>query len=303
MNTKTFSEKERSCNASFLSAGPYWHVYTSGKETPMLFSSPQDFTFAMNVVAMASNQHKNLRIIAFEIMNNHFHFVISAEESAITEFWKCCRKRLGRHFPMIKGIDISLKPIESISYLRNNIVYTNRNGYVADPSHTPFSYPWGTGRYYYLDAPAGVRFSEIKFDEKRRIFRTRLPELPADWIIVNDYVSPFSYCAVKFGMSMFRDAHQYFSMISKSVESYSELAVELDDSEFLTDTELFTQIVKSLKSVYGVNALQDLSRSQKLDLAKKLHYDFRSSNWQIRRVLGFTQYEIDSLFPLSADRL
>lgn len=303
MNTKTFSEKERSCNASFLSAGPYWHVYTSGKETPMLFSSPQDFTFAMNVVALASNQHKDLRIIAFEIMNNHFHFVISAEESAITEFWKCCRKRLGRHFPMIKGIDISLKPIESISALRNNIVYTNRNGYVADPSYTPFSYPWGTGRYYFLDAPSGVRFSEIKFDEKRRIFRTRLPELPADWIIVNDYVSPFSYCAVKFGMSMFRDAHQYFSMVSKSVESYSELAVELDDSEFLTDTELFTQIVKSLKSVYGVNALQDLSRSQKLDLAKKLHYDFRSSNGQIRRVLGFTQYEIDSLFPLSADRL
>ena len=269
----------------------------------MLFSSPQDFTFAMNVVALASNRHKDLRIIAFEIMNNHFHFVISAEESEITEFWKFCRKRLGRHFPIVKGIDISLKPIESISALRNNIVYTNRNGYVADPSHTPFSYPWGTGRYYFLDAPAGVRFSEIKFDEKRRIFRTRLPELPADWIIVNDYVSPFSYCAVKFGMAMFRDAHQYFSMVSKSVESYSELAVELDDSEFLTDTELFTQIVKSLKPVYGVNGLQDLSRSQKLDLAKKLHYDFRSSNGQIRRVLGFTQYEIDSLFPLSAERL
>ena len=124
------------------------------------------------------------------------------------------------------------------------------------------------------------------------------------WAVENgDYVCPFSYCAVKFGMSMFRDAHQYFSMVSKSVESYSELAVELDDSEFLTDTELFTQIVKSLKPVYGVNALQDLSRSQKLDLAKKLHYDFRSSNGQIRRVLGLTQYEIDSLFPLSADRL
>ena len=81
MNVKTYSEKERRCNASFLSAGPYWHAYTSGKETPLLFSCTQDFAFAMNVVAQASNEFKGVTILAFEILNNHFHFVLSAEES------------------------------------------------------------------------------------------------------------------------------------------------------------------------------------------------------------------------------
>lgn len=75
MNVKTYSEKERRCNASFLSAGPYWHAYTSGKETPLLFSCTQDFAFAMNVVAQASNEFKGVTILAFEILNNHFHFV------------------------------------------------------------------------------------------------------------------------------------------------------------------------------------------------------------------------------------
>lgn len=69
-------------------------------------------------------------------------------------------------------------------------------------------------------------------------------------------------------------------MLSKGVESYSEFAAELDDGEFLTDAELFTQIMKCLKQSYGVTALHDLTRPQKLDLAKKLHYDFRSSNGQ-----------------------
>lgn len=300
MDVKTYSEKERRCNASFLSAGPYWHAYTSGKETPLLFSCTQDFAFAMNVVAQASNVFKGVTILAFEILNNHFHFVLSAEESEILEFWNYCRRRIGRFFPSAKGIDLSLRQIEVLSSLRNCIIYTNRNGYVADPSYTPFSYPWGTGRCYFLDAPSGVKFSEMKFDDRRRILRSRFPGLPNDWVIVNDYVSPFSYCAVKLGMAMFRDAHHYFAMLSKGVESYSEFAAELDDGEFLTDAELFTQIMKCLKQSYGVTALHDLTRPQKLDLAKKLHYDFRSSNGQIRRVLALSQYDVDALFPLSS---
>ena len=58
--------------------------------------------------------------------------------------------------------------------------------------------------------------------------------------------------------------------------------------------------MKCLKQSYGVTALHDLTRPQKLDLAKKLHYDFRSSNGQIRRVLALSQYDVDALFPLSS---
>lgn len=46
--------------------------------------------------------------------------------------------------------------------------------------------------------------------------------------------------------------------------------------------------------------LKDLSRQQKLDLAVRLRREFRSSNGQIRRLLALSQYEIDSLFPLTA---
>ena len=89
-------------------------------------------------------------------------------------------------------------------------------------------------------------------------------------------------------------------MVSKSVEAYGELAAELDDGEFLTDTELFTQVVKLLKADYGAVKMKDLSPAQKQDLARKLRYHYHSSNGQIRRTLNMTQYEVDSLFPLTA---
>ena len=256
----------------------------------------------MNVIAQAAALFPEVRIIAFEVMNNHFHFVVSADEETVLTFWGFVRKRLVRSFPLMKGLQITIKPIGDLGALRNNIVYTNRNGYVADSSHTPFSYPWGTGRYYFLDRPRGKTLARIFVDDKRRMFRCRTPALPSGWEVSNGYVAPWNYCAVKLGMAMFRDAHHYFMMVSKNVEAYAELAAGLDDGEFLTDTELFARLSVLVRSDYDVSSIKDLTKPQRFDLARKLRYEFRSSNGQIRRMLGLSQYEIDSLFPLTAEK-
>lgn len=295
-----FKERERCCEATFLDGEPYWHAYTSGKDTPLLFSLEEDFVFVMNVIAQAAALFPEVRIIAFEVMNNHFHFVVSADEETVLTFWGFVRKRLVRSFPLMKGLQITIKPIGDLGALRNNIVYTNRNGYVADSSHTPFSYPWGTGRYYFLDRPRGKTLARIFVDDKRRMFRCRTPALPSGWEVSNGYVAPWNYCAVKLGMAMFRDAHHYFMMVSKNVEAYAELAAGLDDGEFLMDTELFARLSVLVRSDYDVSSIKDLTKPQRFDLARKLRYEFRSSNGQIRRMLGLSQYEIDSLFPLTA---
>ncbi|HBN02070.1 MAG TPA: hypothetical protein DD383_05560, partial [Rikenellaceae bacterium] len=66
--------------------------------------------------------------------------------------------------------------------------------------------------------------------------------------------------------------------------------------------ELFSRLSSLLRSDYGVSSIKDLTKPQKFDLARKLRYEFRSSNGQVSRVLGLSRYEIDSLFPLVAER-
>ncbi len=298
---KTFTESERLCEASFLSGGHFSHAYTSGKETPLLFADEDDFRLAMNVIAQSAAVYPQVRILAFEVMGNHFHFVVSSPaESELRGFWDFIRRRLMRLNSNAKILKLSTKPINSLQSLRNTIVYVNRNGYVADRRFTPFSYPWGTGRYYYLDAPDGEELKDIFTVEKRAMFRSRTPELPETWRVADGHVVPTSYCAIAYGMAMFRDAHHYFSMLSKNVEAYTAVAIELDESEFLTDTELNAQLMAILNAEYKSASLRNLSKSQKYDLARQLRQNFRSSNGQIRRVLGLSQYEIDIIFPLSA---
>lgn len=296
---KSFNEKERRCEASFLSAGPYWHADTPGKETPLIFVTDEDFCFAMNVIAQAAALYPEIVIIAFEVMNNHFHFVLSCKESEVYEFWNFIRKRLSRIFPQLKDVAIKVRQIKDISDLRNNIIYTNRNGYVADYSHTPFSYPWGTGRFYFQPPVNGTPISRIKTDARRTMFRGRSPELPVDWVTIDNYIAPSSYCAISFGMAIFRDAHHYFNALTRNVEAYAGVAKDLGDDEFLTDTEVFEKIRMTLKENYGGVRLRELTKSQKLDLARSMRYEYRSSNGQIRRILDLSAFEIDSLFPLN----
>ena len=87
-------------------------------------------------------------------------------------------------------------------------------------------------------------------------------------------------------------------MVSKNVEAYAGIAVDIDDEEFLTDQELFTQIQKMVREKYRLGSVRQLSNAQKLDLARTLHFDYRSSNGQIRRVLGLSQYDVDQLFKV-----
>ena len=306
MKRISYIESERMCEATFLSGGRWWHLYTPGNLTSLVFANDNDYRFAMNLMARCLAEFPTLSVITFEIMSNHIHIVLSGDEHIINEFFATYRKRLKRYLStkaqgrLSNQFQMSLKPINDLKALRETIVYVNRNGYVVNPSHTPFSYPWGTGRYYFNDVQIAKKLSDVSDIGIRRMFRSRNPHLPEDYRIIDGYVSPLEYCAVKLGMAMFRNAHQYFYMISKNIEAYEKLAAELDDGEYLTDSELFTQVVKILKADYAANSLRDLTTAQKQDLARKLRSDYRSSNGQIRRILGLSQYEIDSMFPLSA---
>lgn len=297
---KNFADAERLCQTAFLNAGPIWFASSPGKDTPVLFVSHDDFVFVMNCIAQMAYSHPDVRIISFVVMNNHFHFVIASRtESEIKAFFSSLTKRLSRIFPQIKDLDLDIRRVDSLNSLRNRIVYTHRNGYVADCDCTPFSYPWGTGSLYFNPERIEGRMSSLNVEARRHMFKGRDPKLPSEWGLVDDYVSPASYCSIAQGMSSFRNARHYFMQLTKNVEAYSEIATELDDEEYLTDGEVYSIVLKTARDQYGQASIRELTKGQRLDLARTLHYEFQSSNGQIRRVLGLSQYEIDSMFPLS----
>ena len=158
---RKYRDLEAYCESRFLQGGPYWHIYTPGVETPVLFGVKEDYIFMMNLICQSAVATDGMEIIAFEVMSNHLHIVVSGEESFARMFFAFLDKRLRRCAKSLtckeipSSFEARYKEIDSLQSLRNTIVYVNRNGFVTDRNYTPFTYPWGTGKYYFNGADFG----------------------------------------------------------------------------------------------------------------------------------------------------
>ena len=137
-----FARKEEYCEYLFNSRGPFWHICTPGTLQECIFLSDSDYRIGVNSAALTKGP---VIYYSSTVMSNHLHDIVGGErEEVLGAFDR--RKRMLQRFAKESGraIDLSqfncsLIHIDSLKVLRNEIVYSHRNGYLAHPSYTPFS--------------------------------------------------------------------------------------------------------------------------------------------------------------------
>ena len=298
------SQQERSCELTFLNGGPFWHICTDGQSMEIICETEEDYKFAVTVIAIAAAL-TGVKILTFQVMSNHIHVIVEGLESMCKDFFSEVKRRLRRYrnssgrFASFEKFEASFIPIDNLRSMRYEIAYSNRNGYLANPSCTPFSYPWGAG-YLYFNPHAfvtdAVPFGDLTRDEKLKMCRSRIPDLPAGYMVKDGLILPQSFCAIKYGESLFRDAHQYFSIVSKNYEAYSEIAKRLGNDVFLTDDEMFAALSMLAKKKYGDGRVTLLPNASKIELAKTMRSDYNASEGQIQRMLRLDRGTVSELF-------
>ncbi len=137
-----FYEMEQASQYAFEFGGPYWHLYTSGNLTEIIFRNRESFEFGMTFIALSSAEYK-VSIITFAIMSNHIHVIIEGEEDECLRFFEKFKTRLKRYYSSQKvfvdfsKFNCSLTHIDDLKSIRNEIVYVNRNGYLANTNYSP----------------------------------------------------------------------------------------------------------------------------------------------------------------------
>ena len=106
-----------------------------------------------------------------------------------------------------------------------------------------------------------------------------------------------SFCDIKLGESMFRDARSYFNSLTRNAEAFSQIASRLKDSIFLTDEELYSVICSHISKEYSVKTPAQLNAQQKIDTARQMHFGYNASNQQLRRMLRLDLSILEELFP------
>ena len=286
----------------------FWHLCTPGNWPGVLFKERTDYIFGMNMVGVAAHNCRAIKIFTFQLMSNHLHFLVSGKECDVHEFFSVLRRLLLRLWnrnageSRVRTLKYKLFLIDDRQYLLNVIAYVNRNGYVTDQSCTPFSYEWGANMWFFNGLGRcvdGTLFQSLKLREKRAIFKKKDLELPGEWYLTNGYISPACYCDISTAESYFRNGHHYFSVLSKGVESFAEIAKELGDEIFYTDNELYKVAYKICVKEYGGTEIALLAKNDKLSLAIKLRKEYNAGLKQLSRTLKLDMPILESLFPNS----
>ena len=302
----SFSEKERICENIFIANGPYWHVYTDGTKMQNIFCCEEDFIVGMWCLASALHLCKSMRALTFELMGNHVHLILAGQREGCIKAFDLFAARLRQAFPKRqRTIDWSqfkmdILPIESLQALRNEIIYANRNAFVVNPTYTPDSYPWGGGCAYFcpwLKYLTTTPLGELPILTQRALLHTKKIAPLADLKVIDSIPFIPSFCDIRFGESIFRDARSYFNSLTRNAETFSQIASRLKDSIFLTDDELYSVICSHINKEYSVKSPSQLSAQQKIDTARHMHFGYNATNQQLKRMLRLELPLLEELFP------
>ncbi len=238
-------------------------------------------------------------------MSNHVHFILLGPRDAVAQYFKSLKTKLHLLLKISgKTVDLgtfrpNIIPIEELESLRNQIVYTNRNNYMVDPDQIPFSYPYGANSYYFNPAAKALFkscFGCMTIRERRALIHSHDINYPGNYLVIDNYFSPASYCDIELGESMFRDARHYFYKVSRDIESYKDVAKLTGDTIFYTDEELFAVAIILCKKEFDGMKPTLLQMEQKKELARRLHYEYNASNKQIARLTKLSEVTLNSMF-------
>ena len=303
----TFIEKENICEREFKMAGEFWHLFTDGTKMEDIFLSEEEFELGETLLAVSCCKIPEVKTVTFELMKNHLHMILNGKREQCMMLFEDYEKRL-RRVMKHKGKTINwdnfqadILPIETLKALRNEIIYTNRNAFVANPNVIPSNYPWGCGYAYFNMMTkhfATRNVADMSFDDQRRLTHCRdikgLGKLQA---VDHMGILVTSFCDISLGERMFQDARSYFNALTRNAEAFSQIAERLKDTIFLTDDELYQVAVKYSESHFDSRNLSILSGEQKIQLAKELHFKYKATNQQIRRILRLELSILNEMFP------
>lgn len=282
----------------------YYHVCSDGHYAAVLFKSNEDYIAAMNRVAVLTLSD-NVTVLAFVLMDNHFHFVLRCDcEENCYRFANEFKRLTGKYITDIynetgslRKLPVKVIPVEDSVYLKTLIGYVVKNPTQARLGMF-YNYPWGSGGVYFrgcaqTESP-GVTAGTLGPEAVRRICRTRV-RLPHNWVIANGMILPENYVDSASVERLFKTSRSYMFFLSLNKDE----DIEKDLGEWydlqMIDRELRAARNELLKEMFGTVNIRDLSARDRLLVAKKLRLKFRCSKRQLARIVQLPSASLDNI--------
>lgn len=278
----------------FREEGPFFHIYSSALEDGILFQDDAERNLAVLNIAVAAEDAR-VDVLAYVLMSNHFHFVLKGKEAACLDFFSGLKHRLAVYYSrhgragLLRAVRCGVTPIDSVRQFRDEMAYVLRNPFVIRRDVHPLTYMWGSGVLYFNPWLPSFRTEPVcsmRSHALRAFAKARTPRIPEGLQMVDGRIFPASFVNYRLVENLFENARQFVLWMFKNVEAYVEVALRTGETPSLSDEELYPVSLRLCRELSGQSRVAGLTEVQKMQLARRLKYDYYASNGQIAR-LGY----------------
>lgn len=283
----------------------FYHLCSKGFGSEILFRSEEEFIAGINriavCVALSLKLGRPVVVLAFCLMDNHFHFILFGSEEDCLLFAANYKKlsamwvSVHRGHPLSEDINLGKWPVPPYK-LGEKIVYVLRNPVAAKMRVTPQGYRWSSAYLMFSDwkPAAAVRVSDCSKRELKRILSSN-ESIPEDWLIENGMVLPMSFVDVAAAEKAFTSIGSFmFSLNDSKIdkETEEEMAAEVFS---LPDSEVRLRAVELVVECFRKPRISSCSAEERLRVARILRKELSCNAKQLARVLHLDPGEIQRL--------
>lgn len=276
----------------------YYHWCCKGLQRELLFYNEDEFIAGMNRIAVCYlyclNIGKPVRILAFCLLNNHFHFVLYGEEEDTALFMEHYRFLTAKWIRSHRGerlhesIDLGHWPATSQEVVRNKVVYTLRQILETGVQLTPHGYRWCSARLLFADKslfPLSRKVGELSTRAIQKLTYSEV-EIPASWSLLADgTIWPGDYTEVKGCERLFSGVKDYMFCMNNGNIDKTVNAEMMGELPSIPDTEIKDKADDLARKLYVKNVVGNCSAEERLVIARYLRKDLHCSHKQLARIV------------------
>lgn len=279
----------------------FWHVYSNGECSDLLFHQEENLIFSMNQLAILTHE-RGIDVLEFSFMDTHFHLILHGEEALVKSFMAYYKRALTLFLKMHKnqfnfGYDliVSIKSLSNLGLVREALTYVRRNGMDAEKRYVAWDYAGGTGDIFFRkELRHGHRLDEIEARRLKNMFKTH-KDLPREWEF-DDKGKILPQCYVNIGLveKVFMSPRVYlWAMGRKTDQMAYGLNIDAKKSMSLTDLEVACDY--HCRKIFGCG-LKDANATKRLSLASYMIGRCGFPNCKsLARALRLSSQSLDSL--------
>ena len=280
----------------------YYHLFSS-PVPGLIFRDEEDFRTGVNLLA-GSISDTDVILYCYYLMNNHFHLLLSGDDTASHSFFLRYKGRLVKYLARkygssgnLAGMEMGLVPVESEAHFRQEVCYILRNPFKAGID-APYSYPWSSGWIYFNPILEWIKGERVETLSKRQIQRSlhSFIELPGHYEILNGMILPRSFVEFRKVEAVFGSSVLFFNAL-RDWNTEQEVRGRHDGMDYTTyPDEILMQKLRKDFAFYHVSGFSEMDFRTAGRFIAMMHRKYGCSKKQIQRVTGFDPERIERFF-------